>query len=96
MADAMVTGRMSAAKKEAGNRVLKSLGLSASQAINQLYDRLIEEQQLPFAQTSKKQLTEAQREEAHQFVSGIPHRNSLSNLDDDAIKRRKLAAKAHL
>lgn len=96
MADAMVTGRMSAAKKEAGNRVLKSLGLSASQAINQLYDRLIEDQQLPFAQTPKKQPTEAQRKEAHRFVSGIPHRNSLSNLDDDAIKRRKLAAKAHL
>ena len=96
MTDAMVTGRMSAAKKEAGNRVLKSLGLSASQAINQLYDRLIEEQKLPFAQTPKKQPTEAQRQEAHRFVSAIPHRNSLSNLDDDAIKRRKLAAKAHL
>lgn len=38
MADAMFTGRMSQAKKRAGNSVLNSLGMSASQAINQLYD----------------------------------------------------------
>ena len=37
MADAMVTGRMSQAKKQAGGRVLQSLGLSASQENNQLY-----------------------------------------------------------
>ena len=44
MDDAMVTGRMSAEKKEAGNRVLERAGLNASQAVNMLYDRLIKDQ----------------------------------------------------
>lgn len=47
MADAMVTGRMPQAKKQAGGRVLQSLGLSASQVINQLYDYLITYERLP-------------------------------------------------
>lgn len=41
MSDAMVTGRMSLQKKNAGGRVLKKLGVSASQAINQLYDYFV-------------------------------------------------------
>lgn len=48
MADAMVTGRMPQAKKQAGGRVLQSLGLSASQVINQLYDYLITYDASPF------------------------------------------------
>ena len=42
METAMVTGRMTPQKKEAGNAILKRAGLNASQAINRLYDRLIE------------------------------------------------------
>ena len=48
MDDAMVTGRMSAAKKEAGAKVLAKEGLNASQAINLLYDKLEEEQNADF------------------------------------------------
>lgn len=48
MADAMVTARMSATKKTAGNRVLESLGSNASQAINELYDYLAEHKRLPW------------------------------------------------
>ena len=33
----MVTGRMSQAKKELGNQVLRELGTNASQVINELY-----------------------------------------------------------
>lgn len=48
MEDAMVTGRMSAEKKAAGNSVLEKNGLNASQAVNLLYDRLAEEQDTDF------------------------------------------------
>ena len=48
MADAMVTARMSQEKKEAGNRVLEQLGTNASQAVNRLYDYVLEKRQLPF------------------------------------------------
>ena len=47
--DAMVTGRMSASKKERGNRVLSELGTNASKAINALYDYVIEHRALPFS-----------------------------------------------
>ena len=39
--DSMVTARMSAQKKAAGARVLADAGLTASQALNRLYDYLI-------------------------------------------------------
>ena len=48
--DAMVTGRMPERKKQQGLRVLKRDGMNASQAVNLLFDRLIEgERRLPFA-----------------------------------------------
>lgn len=43
MNEAMVTGRMGAEKKARGGRLLQKSGLSASQAINLLYDRIIRE-----------------------------------------------------
>ena len=42
MADAMVTARMSQEKKDEGNRVLAQLGVNASQAVNRLYDYVLE------------------------------------------------------
>ena len=48
MADAMVTARMSSEKKEAGNRILEQMGTNASQAVNRLYDYVIEKRELPF------------------------------------------------
>jgi antitoxin component of RelBE/YafQ-DinJ toxin-antitoxin module len=53
MDDAMVTGRMSAEKKAAGNRVLEKEGLNASQAVNLLYDKLAEEQGVGFLEEEK-------------------------------------------
>lgn len=47
--DAMVTGRMSQAKKELGNQVLGELGTNASQVINELYDYVISRRALPFS-----------------------------------------------
>jgi antitoxin component of RelBE/YafQ-DinJ toxin-antitoxin module len=47
MADAMVTARMGAGKKAAGSAVLDSLGLSASSAVNSLFDYLIKNGKMP-------------------------------------------------
>lgn len=42
MESAMVTGRMSQEKKEAGNAVLQRAGLTPSAAINRMYELLLE------------------------------------------------------
>ena len=43
MDDSMVTARMLDEKKRKGARILAREGLSASQAINLMYDKMIEE-----------------------------------------------------
>lgn len=45
--DAMVTARMPQGKKEAAVAVLKELGLTASQAINEFFDLIIATRRLP-------------------------------------------------
>lgn len=43
MGEAMVTGRMAPGKKRRGAMVLQREGINASQAINRMYDRIIED-----------------------------------------------------
>lgn len=93
MADAMVTGRMSQAKKQTGGRVLKSLGMSASQAINQLYDYLITHDASPFDSMADKPAETARLEDALTFARSLPRKNQFSHMSDAEIKRSKLAAK---
>lgn len=93
MADAMVTGRMSQAKKRAGNSVLSSLGMSASQAINQLYDYLIAQNATPFERASAKPANNAQLHEALAFVQSVPRQSNFTHMSDTEIKRSKLAAR---
>ena len=93
MADAMVTGRMSQAKKRAGNSVLKSLGMSASQAINQLYDYLIAQNATPFESTSPKPANDARLHEALVFVQSVPRQSHFTHMSDAEIKRSKLASR---
>lgn len=90
MSDAMVTGRMNAAKKQAGNRILAELGSTASQAINQLYDYVIAEHALPFGQTTKEPLTSERIDQARTFVSSLPQKNAFSSLSDEDIKKRRM------
>ena len=61
-AEAMVTARMAADKKEEGNRVLAALGTSASKVVNQLYDYVIEERALPFGKESAGRAAYSQAE----------------------------------
>ncbi len=90
MTDVMVTARMTKAKKDAGNKVLEALGANASQAINQMYDYLIEERRLPFGDRSLSRPSAAQVEDALAFIDDIPITNAFSAMSDSAIKAKKL------
>ncbi len=96
MTDAMVTGRMSQAKKQAGTRVLQSLGMSASQAINQLYDFLISRETTPFKDAAETPASGAQLNEALTFVRSIPRETQFTHMNDAEIKRSKLAARGFI
>ena len=93
-AEVMVTGRMTASKKEEGNRILASLGVSASQAINQLYDYIIANRALPFQKEEAPPRTHTPEEitEAIAWVNSlVVPRNDLSDLSLKEIKALRLA-----
>ncbi len=72
MADAMVTARMSQEKKDEGNRVLAQLGVNASQAVNRLYDYVLERRELPFPEMDeRREYTDEEIARAMEWVDGI-------------------------
>lgn len=94
MADVMVTARMTQAKKREGNNILKELGLSASQAINEFYDYLISHKETPFEeQQTEVEAKRAALKQALAFVESVPRSSRFSTMTDDEIKRERLAAK---
>lgn len=94
MADAMVTARMSAEKKEAGNRMLEQLGTNASQAVNRLYDYVLEKKQLPFPeQHERRKHTQEEIAQAIAWVDSIPRRDRFSTMTDDEIRRERLISR---
>lgn len=101
MADAMVTARMSAQKKEAGNKVFDALGTNASKAINSFYDYVIQNKKLPFSEKRELGLHKYSKEqiaEAKAFVDSLvlPPDNRFANMTLDEIKHERLAAKGLL
>lgn len=93
-AEVMVTGRMTASKKEEGNRILASLGVSASQAINQLYDYVIANRALPFQkeEAAPRAHTPEEIAEAVAWVNSlVVPRNDLSDLSLKEVKALRLA-----
>ena len=93
--DAMVTGRMPAGKKEAGSAVLRELGMSASQAINWLWDYLIAQRQMP--QDAEGQVSrQVKMADAIAFVDGFPELDvseDLREMDAKQIRAERLAAR---
>ncbi len=84
MADAMVTARMSQEKKEAGNRVLEQLGTNASQAVNRLYDYVLEKRQLPFPEErERREYTQQEIARAVAWVDSIPLKRTSAFLRYD-------------
>lgn len=71
MAEAMVTGRMSSEKKARASRVLSREGLNASQVINLLYDRLIDDGDARCITGSGSKKDAAAWRRAAQFVDAL-------------------------
>ena len=95
MADAMVTARMPQSKKDAGNEVLRQLGYTASQAINELYDRVLETRSWPLARSEMGAVDSQRLAGALSFIDGISRvsADDFVDLDFDDAKRRRLIAK---
>ena len=95
MDDAMVTARMSAAKKSAGARVLAKSGLNASQTVNLLYDKLEEEQSADFLLHRKPESREW--ESAAKFIDALaspaPVKTRFDNMTRGEIKLERARAK---
>lgn len=94
----MVTGRVPKEKKAAGNLVLQRAGMNASQAVNRMYDRLIEDQGTAFLESGSGQHTEAEWRAAVHLVDSIPSKRS-SRFDDmsrSEIKAARLRARGLL
>ena len=99
MSDAMVTARMPRSKKEAGGRVLESLGTTASAAINDLYDYVISKRELPFGASSEGAASTADEiAAAMAWVDGIARvePGGLSDMTLKEAKRHRLIARGAL
>lgn len=96
MADAMVTGRVPLQKKVAATRVLNQIGVSTSQAINQLFDYLIQHGSLPFPQEERSQATAADMTEAREFICSMVRPNAFSGMTDEQIKCHKAASMGYM
>ena len=90
----MVTGRMPERKKQQGLRVLKRDGMNASQAVNLLFDRLIEEGSTFLLQDSDVSTDERWVSAAH-FVDSLSRKRStrFDDMTKAEIKLDRLAAK---
>ena len=97
MADAMVTARMTQDKKDAANRILEQLGVNPSQAINRLYDYVLEHGRLPFPDEHGNQSrTEEQIAGAIAWADGLRMDGSSGRFDSmtlKEVKRQRLIAK---
>lgn len=95
MADAMVTGRMPEQKKQRGMRALQRSGLNISQAVNLMFDRLIEEGNADFLlQGDLKPVSERWASSAS-FVDGLSRKRAtrFDTMTKAEIKLERLAAK---
>lgn len=96
MGEAMVTGRMSDQKKQAGNRILARENLKPSQAINLMYQRLIEEKNAQFLQKKESiSLDPVRVKEALAFLDKlhVPQSHMFDGMTKAEIKAHRLRAR---
>lgn len=98
MGDTMVTGRMSEQKKLRGMRVLKREGLNASQAVNLMFDRLIEGGSADFLVGDVGTCGTNRWNDAISFVDGLSQARvtRFDTMSKAEIKRERLATKGLL
>ena len=98
MGEAMVTGRMAPGKKRRGGQILHREGLTASQAINRMYDCLIEKGDASFLTGNIVAEDEEAWFRAADFVDALSEKkdaNPEASPEDAArAARSNLAAKA--
>lgn len=94
MQEAMVTARMGVGKKNAGNAVLKDAGMNASQAINLLYSKLIEDKDVSILKGSQE-VDPAKWKVAALFVDSLvaPHASRFDPMTDSEIRMDRLRSK---
>ena len=95
--DAMVTARMPQGKKEAATQVLKELGLTASQVINELFDQIIATRSVPVQNAGQQAKTPEQLySEAEAWADSFPHfelDESFQNMSIKEIRALRIADK---
>jgi addiction module RelB/DinJ family antitoxin len=86
----MVTARMPKGKKEAGVEILTRLGANASQAINSLFDYVIENEALPFDSDNAPDRQSVR--ERIKLVDSIPlaATNRFATMTDAEIRAERL------
>jgi antitoxin component of RelBE/YafQ-DinJ toxin-antitoxin module len=95
MGAAMVTGRMDADKKERGNRILSRDGMTASQAINLMYDRLLSDQSTAFLSPESERPSQAAWARAAYAVDSIsePQISRFNDMSRAEIKVDRLRSR---
>lgn len=93
---AMVTARMSKRKKEAVQKALRKLGTNPSSAINALFDYVLAENALPFADeqtNSGNEISPAKMNEAKAWLESIPQLSiskKFANIEDKELRWERI------
>lgn len=91
----MVTARMSESKKRAGARILARDGLNASQAVNRMYDRMIEAGNADFLGSGVRVGDAGAWERAARFVDSLSEKRStrFDGMTKPQIKMERLRSR---
>lgn len=97
MSSSMVTGRMSDQKKKAGALILEREGLNASQAINLMYDRLIEAGNTSFLEAGSESPARSvdRWKAASSFIDSLSRKRSsrFDTMNRAEIRMERLASR---
>lgn len=95
MSDAMVTGRMSAEKKKQGLRILQQDGITASQAVNLMFDRMISDGSAAFLLKEPPLKDGSQWQTAAKFIDAIPQerKTRFDSMTKQQIREERLKSR---
>ncbi|MEE8722712.1 MAG: type II toxin-antitoxin system RelB/DinJ family antitoxin [Eggerthellaceae bacterium] len=94
---AMVTARMTKSKKDEATRILKTLGVTPSDAINQLFSYVVREHRMPFEESRERGCEPDKHEvsEAFAFVSELSRPDRMPGIIDEDGRERAAVQRAH-
>lgn len=92
MISSTITVRMDESKKKHGNAILKKRGLTPSQWINELYDYMLEEGEIPWEQNrdSVFSMPQEEIESTWKTIKPIPVKSRFSSMTDEEIELERL------